>query len=187
MLAACSMAAIVGYIYVFHFDFSEVSNTSAPHQSKVIDPYDCKFAKETASLESSHRQSLQQSLKDGVAASQYATAIRYMNGFNNPCLSKDFVVDIDRSKGMELLLAAANQGYKDAQIMLASIYEQGVSDPNTKVQYVAPDIAQAYFWGNLATNGQPPQKVMEKMTPEQLQAGKKLVSEWKPVVNETKK
>lgn len=98
---------------------------------------------------------------------EYELGLSYLNGLGVPK---------DEARAVELFEKAAFQGYKSAQFELGLCYRDGKGVPK--------DIAKAYAWLKLASAGggaveiiKARDKVLEGLTPEQLQQGQKLVEE----------
>jgi TPR repeat protein len=86
------------------------------------------------------------------------------------------VVKQDYAEGVKWIQKAAEQGYEVAQWRLSLIYRHGWFGAKQ-------DWAEALFWEFLAAKKIPPDDIdnpTKHLTPEQIQAVKKRVAEWKP-------
>jgi TPR repeat protein len=83
--------------------------------------------------------------------------------------------NVDYSEALKWLLLLAEQNDSGARMILGSMYANG--------EGVKQDYAQAYMWTHLQTetrwNGPSDQELIERMTPEQIAEGKRLVDGWR--------
>ena len=107
----------------------------------------------------------------GYARAQYAVGMVYQRGSG---------VWPNSVEALKWYRKAADQGYAQAQYSVGSMYESGAG--------VERDSAEAYFWYSLASHSGVKHSITRRdevaaeLSPEQLSALKKRVSEWKPTL-----
>ena len=110
----------------------------------------------------------QASAASGDARAQYSLGYLYQTGEG---VARDF------EQAIRFYRLAANQGNADAQLALGNLCRLGLG--------MKTDLVQAYMWYTLASEAGEPmarrslERAVAKMTPEQIEAAKGMVAQWK--------